>query len=112
MSRSKHHKPRNRYMQYRRNASARGYTWWLSEERFTKLIQQPCHYCGAKPDPINGIDRMNNSLGYHWKNVVPCCSDCNYFKGRLDYDEFITRAKRIAEHMSQDERGTTADATI
>jgi len=31
-----------------------------------------------------GIDRVLNNVGYEKGNVVPCCKDCNKFKGSLD----------------------------
>jgi hypothetical protein len=78
---------------------------------FTELTQRDCHYCGAKPTTesriargvtsyvYNGLDRLNNALGYTLGNVVPCCATCNYFKGPRSYDEFMGLICRIHSHQ-------------
>ncbi len=73
--------------------------WGLSEEEFLALSQSNCHYCGKPPLQkvwrkrptafiYNGIDRMDNALGYSPENCVTCCGDCNKLKGdHLTHDE-------------------------
>lgn len=36
----------------------------------------------------NGVDRVDNALGYTPDNCVPCCSRCNYAKRAMPRGEF------------------------
>ncbi|QIG69907.1 HNH endonuclease protein [Rhizobium phage RHph_I3_11] len=94
---------------YKRHANSRKYSWCLSRDFVEDLIKKDCHYCKSPPSNLkktknsigglkyNGIDRVNNSLGYTTENVVPCCNICNRAKMSLSYDEFINWVKRLAE---------------
>ena len=44
---------------------------------------------------FNGIDRMNQSVGYIQSNCVSCCAMCNWMKGSLDSATFIKRIRHI-----------------
>lgn len=65
----------------------------LTKEQFQELSNQECHYCG-KEGP-NGIDRIDNSVGYTFENCVPCCKHCNYVKGDLSLADFNTWKDRF-----------------
>lgn len=68
------------------------YECTLTLENYCNLIkEQKCHYCDG---PIfmsayaTGLDRIDNKLGYHLDNVLPCCGECNKLRGdRLSVDE-------------------------
>lgn len=81
------------------NADKRGYDWYLSDEYSNELFQSPCHYCGKCKRSPNGIDRVDNTLGYYPSNVVPCCKLCNYFKKDYTLEQFLEHAKKIAEYQ-------------
>jgi hypothetical protein len=84
---------------YRKNAELRSLEFSLTMEQFTELTQQDCFYCGAKPDKsvrgrgfdgnytYNGVDRVDNSIGYVLENCVSCCERCNRAKGTMSEDE-------------------------
>jgi hypothetical protein len=36
----------------------------------------------------NGVDRIDNSIGYTKENCVPCCTICNWAKSNRGVDEF------------------------
>jgi hypothetical protein len=90
----------NRLMdEYRRGAKQRGYTFNLDRNLFKKLTKQNCYYCNSEPKTIikhrkaipyiyNGIDRLNNEIGYEEFNVVPCCKFCNQAKHRMTPEFF------------------------
>lgn len=82
--------------QYKHGAHSRGLVFNLQYEDFKKLILDKCYYCGSSPKTVdlkkmewiadfrknkntvsNGIDRVNNELGYTIENVVSCCTECN-----------------------------------
>ncbi len=99
----------------------------LSLENYIILSSQNCYYCGQEPiryNPygltypkyaykyisehfwndcwiyINGIDKKVPCSSYDdLSNLLPCCVMCNWMKGRFLYDEFIQKAKQIAEHI-------------
>lgn len=88
---------------YKAAAKRRGYAWELSDERAYELLTGNCFYCEAPPAisdagtttiPINGIDRIDNTLGYIEGNVVSCCDKCNWVKNNrsvLDIAEKIDK---------------------
>lgn len=82
------------YRVYQRNmAEKRGLAFKLSYQAFSNIVSRDCYYCGAKPRPYNigsysdvkanGVDRVNNNLGYVESNCVPCCTECNREKNDL-----------------------------
>lgn len=93
---------------YLRHAKARGLVWALTDDQIDGLFAGDCHWCGDPPSNrryrkrsfgefiYNGIDRVNNSIGYVAGNVVSCCFTCNSMKRDFDQHTFITKALRIA----------------
>ena len=80
----------NFYKIYVVSARARNYTCELSFDTFKSLVLDKCHYCDYKNDSeVNGIDRVNNSLGYVTENCVACCKTCNRMKNYLHPQFFI-----------------------
>lgn len=93
---------------YKNSAKKRGHGFLLSEEEFSEIILKECYYCGEKSSLCledkyrsdgdlyyNGIDRVDNTLGYTKDNCVPCCRYCNMAKHTRSHDEFIDWATRI-----------------
>lgn len=87
--------PRMRLSVTRSNAAIRGREWGMTDEHALKLITSPCHYCGEMKE-LNGIDRVDNAIGYLTTNCVPCCKHCNRMKWTMPLDEFIERCRRVA----------------
>ena len=85
---------------YKRNAKTRGYAWEITNDYALSLAQKPCHYCGSEPASSwkgkythgefihNGLDRLDNSVGYVHGNVVPCCTFCNRAKNNSSLEDF------------------------
>jgi hypothetical protein len=46
----------------------------------------------------NGIDRLNNNLGYCISNSVPCCRWCNYSKNNRTESEFLLWVNNVYNH--------------
>jgi len=86
--------------EYMSNAKHKGLAFLLDRTTFTDLVLGKCHYCGADPMPTNGIDRMDNALGYTQNNSVSCCTRCNYFKGSMSKDMFISLMAHIITYLS------------
>lgn len=105
------------FCSYRKSAQKRKLDFYLSKDLFLKLIKGDCYYCDSKPyskimhhknnkvigrtEPYfyNGIDRVNNDIGYIESNCVSCCKFCNYAKRAYSVNEFqqwIQSVKRVA----------------
>lgn len=93
--------------EYQRSAARRGYAWDLADEEFFQLVSLDCFYCGGLPSTVkrtgpyedfiyNGLDRMDNTLGYTVENVVTCCTICNLAKRDMPFDEFVAYLDRIS----------------
>lgn len=71
----------NYFAKYVKSASLRNYTMNINFEEFKTLVNMPCYYCLHKVEnEVNGIDRLNNDIGYETENCVPCCEICNMMK--------------------------------
>ena len=89
---------------YKYSAKERGLDFSLSEDCFRDITQSECTYCGEKPSQFqtrfsefkyNGIDRVDNSLGYVEGNCAPCCKLCNRMKDVLSVDDFKDHIRTI-----------------
>jgi len=72
-------------------AIKRDLTWDLDPVEAFELIIKPCHYCGIEvkfPETRNGLDRVDNTIGYCKSNVVPCCYPCNIAKHEMNEIDF------------------------
>ena len=90
------------YKSYIRRSKQRDLLFELTKEQFKKITSSCCYYCNRPPKSniktitrrlngdyfYNGIDRVNNTLGYTIQNSVPCCKTCNIAKRNLTIDEF------------------------
>lgn len=93
------------FVNYKNGAKSRNLLFNLSREEFDNLISKNCYYCGDIPSLriinncsliCNGIDRVDNSLGYFQDNCVSACKICNVMKSSKDRDEFISHCLKIA----------------
>lgn len=90
--------------EYKRGAISRGHSWDLEDLWFFAMVLGDCFYCGSAPsrvrrvgdgkrnvyesEPVNGVDRLDNRLGYTVENSVTCCQVCNRAKGAMPLEEF------------------------
>ena len=102
------------YGHYKRNAKKTGRGWELDKKTFRKLTSKNCYYCGAEPSEqyinevrkrqfngaylSNGLDRIDNEVGYSADNVVPCCYRCNKAKGEISQNDFFRLVKEVYEY--------------
>lgn len=73
----------------------------LTKDQYDELIYKPCHLCGFKNQVGNGLDRQDNSIGYTYENVLPCCSTCNMMKAFYTTDKFIQQIQKITEFKKE-----------
>jgi len=86
------------YKEYVTGAAERGYEMNLDFETFSTLVLAECNYCGHKTEgEVNGIDRVDNSIGYSTENCVTACWKCNRVKYTYDKDFFIEKCRLISK---------------
>lgn len=82
----------------KQKARKRGIEWTLTPIEAYKLMTGDCLYHGGAsgwPLTRNGIDRVDNTKGYHIDNCVSCCSHCNSAKMGRSLEEFIDWIKQV-----------------
>lgn len=99
------------YNHYRKEASDSNRVFELTKEYFRELILSDCYYCGDPPSNVrkmprvngvlvyNGVDRIDNSIGYVLGNVRPCCKDCNFLKGFRSEGILLDKVKKIYHNL-------------
>ena len=107
---------KNLYKRHKKDCKYRNYTSDLNLEDFNKLISNNCYYCNIEPKQIsrpgksctkewiekgillyNGIDRIDNNIGYSIENCVSCCGQCNRMKNKYTKESFLLKIKLIYE---------------
>jgi len=100
---------RKLFKQYQREAERRSHDFNLTLGEFKGITTRLCYYCGSSPSNIarqtdcngsysyNGIDRVDNDLGYTLDNSVPCCKYCNIMKLDRDFKSFVDHCRIISD---------------
>lgn len=96
--------------QYKINATKRKMEFNLNENEFITLTSDNCYYCGIQPLQriknnksiyiYNGIDRIDNQIGYNISNTVTCCKQCNYAKRNMSSSDFYNWIQKIYKNLS------------
>lgn len=98
------------YRNYKNRANKKRLSFSIEFNKFCEIIQKNCFYCGVEPQQkglkreirnrnfkYNGLDRIDNSLGYTLENCVPCCEQCNNSKKTLQMEEWMLWINRLTE---------------
>lgn len=97
----------NILLYYKNNAKKRNLLFEIPTTTFKDLILSNCYYCNSPPSntyiakrgyaevTYNGVDRINNDLGYTLENSVSCCKKCNMMKYNKSEVDFIKKVKDI-----------------
>lgn len=94
------------YLKYKIWAEKRKKTFDISEEEFNNEIIEDCTYCGhGNSDSTckNGIDRMDNNIGYTSNNITSCCTTCNFLKRDYSICEFLGKCNEIILHFNSND---------
>lgn len=90
--------------EYKNSAKQRGLIYDLSPETLFSKVHENCTYCGNPPSKphrecesflYNGLDRIDNEIGYVESNITPCCFFCNKMKGVLSVEDFMKHINKI-----------------
>lgn len=80
-------------------AKRRNYLFDLTYEQFLTFQNKNCFYCNTPLEKIS-LDRDNNNLGYIFENLIPCCTQCNFLKGKIENKElFLSHIQKIADYQ-------------
>jgi len=93
------------YKSYISDSRKRGHgDFQIDFETFTELVTDSCYYCKYKHDSeTNGIDRVDNSIGYTKENCVTACWKCNRMKQFYHPAFFIEKCKIILKELAPTE---------
>jgi hypothetical protein len=97
------------FKSYRNTANKRNLDFELLKDEFREIVNKDCFYCGMPPTYktfthkqyktggyiCNGIDRVDNNIGYVNSNIVPCCRHCNTMKMTMTTNDFLDKVTRI-----------------
>lgn len=95
------------YSSYKISAERRNLEFSLNKEQFRNLTSQSCYLCGQKPERVsrrpqntgdyvyNGIDRIDNNIGYNLSNCKPCCTTCNLRKYTSSLKELLQWVEKV-----------------
>lgn len=99
------------YAQYKKRSKRKGITFDITKEEFLTITQKCCYICNAPPSQkyvhsyksaslartpfmYNGLDRVDNKLGYQMGNVMACCGTCNHAKKAQSLNKFLQYIRR------------------
>lgn len=93
------------YKTYKNQANKRNLDFNLTIEELNKITSSNCSYCDSPPKTIaprktytyiyNGIDRINNNIGYTLDNSCACCVSCNLMKYTSSENDFLSNIQKI-----------------
>lgn len=99
---------------YKSNARKRNLSWEIDDDHARMLFSSNCYFCGLIPSNVykatyykqeyNGIDRLDNCLGYTKENTVSCCRVCNHAKHTMTEKTFMEWLARVFKHQESKRR--------
>lgn len=107
------YKTTSRFSQNRAARNWEGKEWTISFGEYEQLLSEGCFYCGKsliETETGAGLDRIDNSKGYTFDNVLPCCRMCNGVRGTaLSIEETQVAVNAILELRRNYEDEITSD---
>ena len=89
------------YKDYIKSATKRGFVMTLDFDKFSILVTTACYYCGhLNLEETNGIDRVDNTVGYTNDNCVSCCWTCNRMKHTYNKEFFLEKCAIILKQKN------------
>jgi flagella basal body P-ring formation protein FlgA len=93
------------YRKYKNSANVRNKDFQLSESEFYTIVNDDCYMCG-KPNSdkhLNGIDRVDNNIGYIKDNCKSTCGQCNYLKRDYELNKVLEKCALISNNHDLDD---------
>ena len=98
------------YSLFKSGAKRRKLTCNLTIEQYEDVILGKCTYCGSDHSSVlkyrgltlqkNGVDRINNSVGYEMYNVLSACTFCNTLRASMGWESWASLVNDITVHRS------------
>jgi hypothetical protein len=87
------------YASYRSRAEKREFEFTITHDDYKTITNQDCYLCGKKSTDTNtnGIDRVDNAIGYTAENCKACCKECNHMKNQYALDTLLEKIERIKD---------------
>jgi hypothetical protein len=87
------------YASYRSRAEKKDLEFSITHDDYKSIIQQDCYLCGKKSTETNtnGVDRVDNTIGYTIENCKACCKECNHMKNNYALDTLKEKIERIQD---------------
>ena len=85
------------YTRYKTRADNKSLPFELTKDEYDIIVNSQCYLCGRKSYEKykNGIDRIDNNLGYIMSNVKSCCGSCNFIKKDMELNELFNKMTEI-----------------
>lgn len=90
---------------YKYRAKDKNINFEITKDYFKHLLlDNKCYLCGKMNSSShqNGLDRLDNNIGYTIDNCRVCCANCNYLKKDFPFDEFIRKLLLIYNNHKDD----------
>jgi hypothetical protein len=90
------------YASYRSRAEKKELEFAITHDDYKSIILQDCYLCGKKSTDTNtnGIDRVDNVIGYTTENCKACCKECNHMKNNYALDDLMDKIERIQDNWT------------
>lgn len=87
---------------YVNRAKDKGFPCDLTVSNFPPYLKNPCYLCGKLGSNVhnNGIDRVDNNIGYTIDNMKSCCGQCNWMKGVYNLETFLNKLVSIYRYRN------------
>jgi hypothetical protein len=87
------------YASYRSRAEKKDLEFTITNDDYKTITTQDCYLCGKKSTDTNtnGIDRVDNAIGYTAENCKACCKECNHMKNQYALDTLLEKIERIKD---------------
>jgi hypothetical protein len=93
------------YASYRSRAEKKELEFTITNDDYKTITEQDCYLCGKKSTETNtnGIDRVDNIIGYTVENSKACCKECNHMKNSYALEDLMAKIERIRDNWSKKE---------
>ena len=90
------------YASYRSRAEKKELEFAITHDDYKSIILQDCYLCGKESTDtnINGVDRVDNNVGYTIANCKACCKECNHMKNSYALEDLLAKIERIHENWN------------
>jgi hypothetical protein len=90
------------YASYRSRAEKKELEFTITNGDYKTIVKQDCYLCGKESTDTNtnGIDRVDNAVGYTIANCKACCKECNYMKNNYSLEDLLEKIERISDNWS------------